>query len=92
MTRYTDGKRTLEISITARDGIDWEDVFYQGGNGWMDTEDGIVYLVDDVDDLIFSAEDLFHGVGDYYSEEPTPNEVFICEGDKVLVHLVPEEA
>lgn len=91
MTRYTDGKRTIEISITGKNGIDWENDFYNGGNGFMDTDDGIVYLVDDVDYLIEQAEDLFNGVGDYYSEEPTHDEVFICEGGKVLVHLIPEE-
>ncbi len=94
MTRYTDGKRMVEISITGRNGIDWENDFYEVPSGPLEeTADVVIHFVDDVDYLIEQAEDLFYCRGDYAGCDPKAdrNEVFVCEGNKVLLHLVPED-
>ena len=91
MTRFTDGKKTVEITMKVWDydqySPDWEADFFEIGGLKYDEESG-AYMVKDVDYLIEQAEDWHNGVGDYqddYEGEPghTPEDraVFVDEID-----------
>ena len=76
MSKYTDGKRTVEIKMQVWDGSQWgprwEMDFYDNGSLPYDEEKDC-YTVDDVGYLIEQAEDWQRGTGDYVDDlEGTP--------------------
>ena len=60
---FTDNTRTVEITLTDTNGIDWTADFFQVGNLEM-TEDG-AYIVENVALLLEAVEDYKAGRGDY---------------------------
>lgn len=76
MSRYTDGKRTVEITMQVWDGNQWgptwEYDFFDDGSLPYDAEKD-AHVVRDVDYLIEQATDWQMGIGDYkddYEGEP----------------------
>lgn len=71
MTRFTDGRKTVEISMHVWDGSqygpDWERDFFDVG-GLPYDEDTDCYMVKDVDYLIDQANDWHLGIGDYQDD------------------------
>lgn len=72
MTRLTDGKRTVEITITEWNGSgytpDWSSEFFSVGSLPYD-EESDAYVVEDVDYCIEQANDWQNGVGDFLEDE-----------------------
>lgn len=79
MTRFTDGKKTVCISMSVYEygsmSPDWEKDFFDVGSLPYDDEED-VYTVDDVEYLVEQANDWQQGVGDYeddYEGQPGHN-------------------
>ena len=72
MTKFTDGKKTVEIRMRVwQDGRwspDWERDFFEVGGLPFDDE-AAAYIVDDVDYLVDQANDWHEGIGDYQDDE-----------------------
>lgn len=69
MTRFTDGKRTIEITMeTLSNHQSFEEEFYEIGGLEYD-EDTNTYKVADVDYLVEQAEDMYNREGDYSYDE-----------------------
>lgn len=71
MTRFTDGKKTVEISMKVWDGSQygpaWERDFFDVG-GLPYDEETDTYMVEDVDYLVDQANDWHDGTGDYQDD------------------------
>lgn len=71
MTRLTDGKRTIEITMATWDGSgwspDWSVDFFECGGLEYDDESN-AYTVDDVNYCIEQAQDWKNGNGDFRDE------------------------
>lgn len=71
MTRLTDGKKTVEITMRNWDGNgwtpDWSRDFFATGSLHYDA-DSDAYTVQDVDYCVDQAMDWRNGVGDYYDD------------------------
>lgn len=78
MTRLTDGKKTVEITMrTWENGNytpDWSNDFFSVGSLKMDWEKD-AYIVDDVDYCVEYACEWEEGVGDFYDEHDEPDVV-----------------
>ena len=74
MTRLTDGKKTVEITMQTWTGDgytpDWSYDFFEVGALKRD-EDAEAYIVRDVDYCVEMAMDWKNGVGDFYNELDT---------------------
>lgn len=72
MTRFTDNKKTVEITMKVWDGGQygpaWEMDFFSVGS-LPYNEEMDAYIVDDVDYLVDQANDWHEGVGDYQDDE-----------------------
>ena len=83
MTRLTDGKRTVAITMTVYDGShytpDWSHDFFCTGSLPYD-ENTDAYFVPDVSYCIEQAEDWKNSEGDFVLDKPNENNrVFIEE-------------
>lgn len=87
MSYFTDGNRTLDITLTGENGVDWETDFYDvglmtdlskaEGYEWSPS----LYAVDDVDHLVDQAEDLIAGEGDFAEQGPDGSTLAVRELD-----------
>ncbi len=77
---FTDGTKTVEITLTDANGIDWTADFFQVGDLEM-TEDG-AYIVEDTALLIEAIEDYKAGRGDYEGME--------CNSDIEVEEVAPK--
>ena len=78
MTRLTDGKKTVEITMTNWDGNGWtpdwsNDFFVTGTLPYND--DSNTYVVPDVDYCVEQAMDWKANIGDYLDYDADPEEV-----------------
>ena len=69
--RMTDGKRTIEIQMTANGDPDWSKDFFNAGSLDYD-ESTDTYKVEDVEWCIEQAHDWQKSIGDFADD--TPNE------------------
>lgn len=63
--KLTDGKKTVEVQIIGKNGIDWAEEFYEVGSLKYD-EQADAYTVEDVDYCIEQAKDWEQGQGDFW--------------------------
>lgn len=74
--RLTDGKKTVEITMTKWNGSgwdpDWSADFFDAGTLKYD-QDKDAYVVDDVDYCVEQAEDCIACRGDYADNIPDPD-------------------
>ena len=89
MKRFTDGKKTVEITMKVWNdgqyGPSWENDFF-GIGSLPYNEELDAYIVDDVDYLVDQANDWHEGVGDYQDDDegqpghtPDDRAVFVDE-------------
>lgn len=86
MTRLTDGKKTIEISLVIFEGNgwtpDWSNDFFSVGSLPFD-EEKQAYVVEDVDYCIEQALDWKNSVGDFADDEPNENNEVYVNGESI---------
>lgn len=87
MTYFTDSHKTVDITLTGINGVEWQDDFYNVCR-LTDLADAegyealySLYVVEDVDNLIAQAHDLIAGEGDYALDGPNGSTLSVCELD-----------
>lgn len=87
MSYFTDGNRTLDISLIGENNVGWEMDFYDAGQ-FVDLYGSYGYessasltVVDDVDYLVGQAKDLIAGEGDFAEQGPDESDLTVRELD-----------